>query len=427
MVRGTRGAASRALALALLFGMAGMANAAELIVDGVPIPDDAAIAEAAPSAPDAARRFLGAWAGSWDDLIKAILIVEEVRPDGTARVIHAIGDYPPLNRKRGVWRQDAALSGNTLSFTVSGFTSSYTLADDDTIAATFQGGLVRSNARLSRYKLADLKRPDATITWSRRTVSFLDTALSEDGKPVRLEVVIFRPEGTGPFPLLVVNHGSTGRGTLPALFRQTRWSLALADFFARKGWLVAFPQRRGRGNSDGLYDEGFDPDRRNGYTCDPARSLAGADLEDVHAAMTALRARPDVDPQRVLIGGISRGGVLSIAYAGQHPRDVLGVINFVGGWVGTGCGTANEINGALFRRGGAFGGPTIWLYGRDDLFYPIGHSRSNFETFLGAGGRGDFFAFDVPSERNGHALNAYPELWAGPIETFLGAIEAAKP
>jgi hypothetical protein len=47
----------------------------------------------------------------------------------------------------------------------------------------------------------------------------ISTELRE--KPVRLEVVIYKPPGDGPFPLLVVNHVSTGRGNNPALFTQT--------------------------------------------------------------------------------------------------------------------------------------------------------------------------------------------------------------
>jgi pimeloyl-ACP methyl ester carboxylesterase len=98
------------------------------------------------------------------------------------------------------------------------------------------------------------------------------------------------------------------------------------------------------------------------------------------------------------------------------------VINFVGGWLGTGCGTAAEINGALFRRGGGFGGPAIWLYGRNDPYYPIGHSRANFAAFQGAGGKGEFFEFHVPG-KNGHALNAYPELWIAAVEAFMRAVD----
>ena len=51
--------------------------------------------------------------------------------------------------------------------------------------------------------------------------TMIGTKLEENGKPFRLEVVIDKPPGDGPFPLLVVNHGSTGRGTNPMLFTET--------------------------------------------------------------------------------------------------------------------------------------------------------------------------------------------------------------
>jgi len=73
------------------------------------------------------------------------------------------------------------------------------------------------------------------------------------------------PNGVGPFPTLIFHHGSTGRGDAPALFTGTFESPSLARLFNESGWLVAFPQRRGRGASDGLYDEGFEPDRRKGF------------------------------------------------------------------------------------------------------------------------------------------------------------------
>jgi len=64
--------------------------------------------------------------------------------------------------------------------------------------------------------------------------------------------------------------------------------------------------------------------------------------------------------------GISRGGILLIAYAGIHPREVAGVINFVGGWMGEGCPNASQINGTLFKRDGMLPHPTLWLYGNHD-------------------------------------------------------------
>src|SRR4029077_2022149 len=82
-------------------------------------------------------------------------------------------------------------------------------------------------------------------------------------------------------------------------------------------------------------------------------SIAGADraLRDVQAAMDVILAMPFVDRTRVIIGGQSRGGILSIAYAGQHAEQVKGVINFVGGSYGIRCQYPATINPALFVRG----------------------------------------------------------------------------
>ena len=412
------------LVLAAQWAMVSTALSADTVVGGVPLPDGIAIAPASGGSASSGR-FLGAWVGAWNDILKHVLIVEAIDAGGTAQIVSAIGDDPAVGVNQGWVRTQGSVSGDTLTV-MSSSTATYSL-DDRTLTAAFQHGSARSNARLSPVALTELVRPDARIAWTRHTTEFLDTALMEDGRSVRLEVVLFKPDGTGPFPLLVIHHGSTGSGTDARSFRQTRWSFAVADFFTRRGWLVAFPHRRGRGNSDGLYDEGFNPDRSLGYTCEPERSLAGADraLEDVHAAMTALRLWPTVDPRHVMIGGISRGGALSIAYAGQHPDDVLGVVNFVGGWIGTGCPSATDINGTMFRRGGSFPGPTIWLYGRDDVFYSVDHSRSNFDAFERAGGKGEFFEFDVPGTRNGHALNGYPELWARYVEKFMATIRTS--
>jgi pimeloyl-ACP methyl ester carboxylesterase len=266
---------------------------------------------------------------------------------------------------------------------------------------------------------------DTEITAPRDAAgAFLKKAASRS----EYEVVIEMPAGQGPFPLLVFNHGSTGKGTEPRLFAETWWSRSIADFFVEKGWMVAFPQRRGRGKSDGLYDEGFAPDRTQGYSCDPNRSLAGADraLDDLGAAIAVLQRRPDVAGGTILLGGQSRGGALSIAYAGMHPEQVVGVLNFVGGWKSDGASTASEINGTLFRRGGTFPRPTLWLYGRGDRYYSIEHSRSNFDAFMNAGGKGEFVEFDVPNGL-GHRVIDYPNLWVGPVEKYLIAVAAELP
>src|SRR5262247_3072519 len=177
-----------------------------------------------------------------------------------------------------------------------------------------------------------------------------------DGEPVRLEMRIYRPADDTPAPTLVFNHGSTGTGTNPQAFTRPLDFPEVARFFVARGWAVVIPARRGRGGSEGVYDEGFWPDRSRGYACDQTLSPAGADraLRDVEAAMRAIVAMPFVDRTRMVIGGQSRGGILSIAYAGGHPEQVKGAINFVGGWNGTRCQLAAFINRSLFVRGARF-------------------------------------------------------------------------
>ena len=249
------------------------------------------------------------------------------------------------------------------------------------------------------------------------------TGLVEDGKQIRLEVVTFKPPGQGPFPLAVINHGSTGRGNDPALFAETWFNVGLADFLNQRGWMVAFPQRRGRGKSDGQYDEGFSRERAKGYACETTISLAGADraLRDIGIVIPVLARRPDVAKSRILIGGQSRGGVLSVAYAGAHPEQIFAVINFVGGWMGEACANAKAINQTLFERGARFKRPILWLYGRRDPFYSISHSRENFAAFQKAGGRGSFQEFDVPGG-SGHLVIRHPQLWTAPITEYLNSI-----
>ena len=407
---------------------AGPLSAADRLVDGVPLPEDAKAATVVETDLTELRQWAGAWVGAWGGMLKHILLVELVTADGSARVVYAIGDNPWVGIRRAWSRHEATLSGRRLTISEAGFSAIYDLNDQGGLNATYIRGKIVSHAAMTKTDLTTLLAQDAVIPWTRGKSELVRTALIEDGKPVNLEVVTFRPDGVGPFPLAMFNHGSTGRGTNSALFTETLFDVGLADFLNNRGWIVAFPQRRGRGRSDGLYDEGFSADRRQGYTCDFDISLSGAEraLDDIGAAMAALRQRPGVAPTRLLIGGQSRGGILSVAYAGMHPDQIFGVINFVGGWMGTGCDTASRLNGTLFVRGARFDRRTLWLYGDQDPFYDIEHSRNNFTLFQSAGGQGTFLEFNVPGGY-GHAVLSAPELWEGPVAEYLSTLtDAAK-
>jgi dienelactone hydrolase len=223
---------------------------------------------------------------------------------------------------------------------------------------------------------------------------------------------------------VVFHHGSTGNGDDPAAFGVTYESETLARFFAERGWMVLFPQRRGRGSSGGLYDEGFTPDRSR-YSCQAAPALAGLEraLEDAQVLTGFALTMSDVDPDRLLLGGISRGGILAAAHAQLRPGVYRGVINFVGGWLGEGCADAEDVNRSTFERAAPQPSPVLWLYGENDPFYSAAHTRANFDAFLAAGGTGVFRLYRRSDpQASGHFIINEPPLWSADLETFVTSV-----
>jgi dienelactone hydrolase len=157
--------------------------------------------------------------------------------------------------------------------------------------------------------------------------------------------------------------------------------------------MALFPQRRGRGKSGGVYGEGLATDG-SGYSCDVDFAVSGFQraAEDIDAVVSHLRSRSDIDQERLVIGGVSRGGILAIAYTGMRPNTFRGSINFNGGGLGRGCPSHEFVNPLLFERRARAGIPTLWPHGSYDQYYRIAHCRGNFDKFRSAGGRGKFVA-----------------------------------
>jgi dienelactone hydrolase len=269
----------------------------------------------------------------------------------------------------------------------------------------------------------------ACAAFAARVELRVPTPWSENGTPVTLEMIGYAPLGApGPHPTIVFHHGSTGNGDNPALFRETYESESVARFFTQRGWMVLFPQRRGRGRSGGLYDEGFTADRSR-YSCQAAQALAGLEraLEDADVVAGFVLGMSAVDARRLFVGGISRGGILAAAHA-ERRAAYLGVVNFVGGWLGEGCADAVTVNRATFARAGRQPTPVLWLYGENDPFYAVSHSRANFHAFVAEGGVGAFRVYRRASATaNGHFIVNEPGLWSADLDAFLAAAGPRSP
>jgi len=381
-----------------------------VLIGDVPLPVDAV------SPPTEKNSFAGTWVGTWDHRRSHILVVEDVTDDGRAHVIYAVGRD---QHNSGRWfRRQARVEGSILTFDDGGFPARYELSASGRLRGVFADS--KGFTVLRRQDLPELLAAPDKDWFTIGTLEYLDTDLIEGEAPIRLAAVLYSPEGPGPFPLALIHHGSTGSGKNPAAFDQV-WSADwLADILNANGWLVAFPQRRGRGLSDGLYDEGFAEDRSDGYSPDQAIALAGADraLMDANAALAALKQRADITDGKTLLGGMSRGGVVAILQAGHSPESFSGVLNFVGGWVSEGWGDP-EINPTLFRRIGSFRGPVLSIYGEEDPYYSVAYSKSYLGEMDALGADHQFHVVKVPGHGNGHWAMFVPSLWGDVMDDFL--------
>lgn len=228
---------------------------------------------------------------------------------------------------------------------------------------------------------------------------------------IRLEASLYRPAGPGPHPVVVFNHGSSG-GPIPQTHTET--ARTLAGFLNARGVALLAPMRRGRGNSQGSNKEEPSP-----CTVDAARRGIEYASGAVDATVDYLRAQPWADMNRVVLAGHSRGAMLALAYAAQHPGLARGVVNFSGGWKNDTCG-ASDINLALFDAIGRKSQvPSLFLYASGDGFYSDASMEKYARSFITAGGDAQFRLYEMKGA-NGHLLykRGLP-LWERDLEHFL--------
>jgi len=115
---------------------------------------------------------------------------------------------------------------------------------------------------------------------------------------------VYVPEGKGPFPAVLWNHGSEKR---------PGWQPELAAFYNAHGFVFFLPHRRGQGRSPGPYimDEIH---AARGVPTGAVQAQQTAN-EDVVAAMGWLKTQPEVDPNRVVVSGCSFGGIQTLLTA----------------------------------------------------------------------------------------------------------------
>lgn len=231
-----------------------------------------------------------------------------------------------------------------------------------------------------------------------------------------IDVTVFRPEGRGPFPLLVLSHGSPR--SAEARRREGRQRMAAqAEHFVAMGFAVLVPTRRGYGESGGEWAEAY------GRCADPDYYTAGLETaRDLRAAVDAVRGERWADDKRVVLAGQSAGGFGSVAAASQAFKGLVAVVNFAGGRGSLGpdqvCGEHRLVE-AMSRYGRDARVPTLFLYSVNDRFFGPALARRMHAAFNGGGAAAQFVEAPA-SGLDGHGYFARRmDDWAPRVEAFL--------
>jgi dienelactone hydrolase len=237
--------------------------------------------------------------------------------------------------------------------------------------------------------------------------------------PQGLEAFLMRPQGPGKYPLALISHGTPRdyddrAGMTAGSYR------GLAVEFARRGFAALVVLRRGYGTSPGgrvdSYGSCANPDYRG------ALAVSVADLQ---AAIAAMKARSDVTTDGMIAIGHSAGGLATVALAAQAPVGLAAAINFAGG---RGSGSAGMVCGdkvlveSIRQMGTTSRTPMLWVYAKNDGFFPPALAHRFRDAFAAGGGNVTFI--DAPAFGNeGHFLFSVDSAaaWTPYVDNFLRA------
>ncbi len=188
---------------------------------------------------------------------------------------------------------------------------------------------------------------------------------------------VWEPDGEGPHPTIVMNHGRSGTEDVTWVFART----------LPQEWLIVSPRA--------LYS-----DYRGGYSWDVRPEGEWPSVDAFTPAVAALdqfiHALPELyqaDLSRLYLLGFSQGAAVSYTYAMRHPNIVKGIAGLVG-LMPTGVMDDPDLNNLRDLA-------VMMLVGRKDSTIPLPVADECATTLIKAGARLDYRAYNT-----GHKLNA---------------------
>jgi carboxymethylenebutenolidase len=241
---------------------------------------------------------------------------------------------------------------------------------------------------------------------------------------VTLRALLWRPQGHGPFPAILLNHGS---GPTPEELKRfgpyEQQADILGPVFARHGYVFLFLFRRGVGlsadqgtNAVDMMNSEFSAHGQEARNKLQLQLLEHREMGDALAGLAFLRARPDVDSRNVALVGHSFGGSLTLLMAEREPN-LRAVLIFSG--AGYSWDRSPELRARLLTAVAHIGMPVFFIHAANDysvapgkaldarlqqlgkphllkIYPPIGHTADDGHAFPFLGVRiwePDVFAF----------------------------------
>jgi len=243
---------------------------------------------------------------------------------------------------------------------------------------------------------------------------------SSDGG-VMIRALVFRPRGAGPFPLVVINHGTAQSEFSRAVLAMPEFAAA-SQWFVGRGFAVVVPQRLGHGETGGPFLE----DQGGCNDADFHKAGFGA-ARSIEAVLAFMTGQPFVRKTGIILIGHSAGAWGSLALASRNPPGLKAVIGFAAGRGGWASNRPNNncAPDRLVATAGFFGKtariPTLWIYAENDSFFEPALAKRMAEAFRAAGARVDFHLVR-PFGPDGHFLLPSSDglpVWAPIVEQFL--------
>jgi dienelactone hydrolase len=239
-------------------------------------------------------------------------------------------------------------------------------------------------------------------------------------RSLELEAMVVRPDDRVAHPLAVLNHGSPRDAADRATMSPYRlWPEAVA--FARRGWVVVVPMRRGYGSSQGEWAEGYGSCGNPDYV-DAGRQGAS----DIAAVARYMSGQSYVSKGKWISVGHSAGAFATVALAADAPNDLAAAIAFAPGRGSTApdqvCGE-KQLVAAFAQYGKTSRVPLLWVAAENDHFFGPRLVPLLTGAFSQAGGNLSFVKTPAFGD-DGHQLfttaSGIP-VWSPIVDRFLAA------